>query len=216
MTLFTANINAIRSRLLTHQHTVNYRNEFGNTALFHQTNPEIIKLLFEAGANINLLNHSGIPCFSLALPAPAMQLMIDYGADITMSFKYLNTSLHNQDDVQTVKLLLNNGANINALDDMFNTPLHYIEDDKCIAYLIEQGADLTILNVDDETPAQANFYMKDYLRKRAVIRIQKWSKQLRWYRLNRLVKTRKFCEWWYAPENTGGKIARKRLGNIIT
>ena len=45
--------------------------------------------------------------------------------------------------------------------------------------------------------------------------IKNFMRACRWRRLAKLSKTRAFCEWFYAPQNIGGLIAKKELAVII-
>jgi len=49
----------------------------------------------------------------------------------------------------------------------------------------------------------------------SVRRIVQILRKAKWYRLARITKTRAFCEWWYHPDNPGGKLLKKRLGLFI-
>ncbi len=35
------------------------------------------------------------------------------------------------------------------------------------------------------------------------------------YKLYSLTKKKEFCEWWYHPENIGGRLIKQRLTNMF-
>jgi hypothetical protein len=37
----------------------------------------------------------------------------------------------------------------------------------------------------------------------------------KWYKLSCLVKTKAFCEWYYAPDNIGGQISKRRIAHLF-
>jgi len=50
---------------------------------------------------------------------------------------------------------------------------------------------------------------------RKLARIQNFCRSLRTRKLLRLSKTRKFCEWFYHPENYGGRWAKATLRRLV-
>jgi hypothetical protein len=45
--------------------------------------------------------------------------------------------------------------------------------------------------------------------------IVNFLRKCKFYRLTRLCKTRAFCEWYYHPDNIGGKISKKKIEKIF-
>jgi hypothetical protein len=59
-------------------------------------------------------------------------------------------------------------------------------------------------------------YRQDYIydiiiRREATRVIMLAMRKCKWYRLARLVRSKVFCEWYYAPENTGGLLLKKLI-----
>jgi antitoxin component YwqK of YwqJK toxin-antitoxin module len=50
--------------------------------------------------------------------------------------------------------------------------------------------------------------------KKSVMKIYYTLKKAKWIRLANFTKTKTFNEWWYSPDNPGGKLAKKKLLNI--
>ena len=134
------NIEDIISILDKNPQLINYQFGDNESSLLHQScfykKPEIIKLLIEKGADVNLISHDSTP----------------------LGFASFNTCF------ECIKILLANGANINGTDSMMKIPLMYaltksnelfsktnlnnntIEDKNSyidiIKYLINKGSDL--------------------------------------------------------------------------
>lgn len=134
------NIDDIISTLDKNPGLINYQFGDNESSLLHQScfykKPEIIKLLIEKGADVNLISHDSTP----------------------LGFASFNTCF------ECIKILLANGANINGTDSMLKIPLMYAltksaelfsktnlnnntNEDKnsyidIIKYLINKGSDL--------------------------------------------------------------------------
>jgi hypothetical protein len=57
-------------------------------------------------------------------------------------------------------------------------------------------------------------FSKDYVlgyEKKYILIILRTLRKAKWIRLVKLTKTKAFNEWWYHPDNYGGKIAKKKL-----
>jgi hypothetical protein len=56
-------------------------------------------------------------------------------------------------------------------------------------------------------------YVMGYPKKRLLI-ILRTLRKTKWLRLAKLCRTKSFNEWWYAPDNPGGKITKKKLSQL--
>jgi len=52
--------------------------------------------------------------------------------------------------------------------------------------------------------------------KKVALRMLYLLRKLKWIRLARLVKTKAFIEWWYSPDNYGGKFSKKSMLEVYT
>ena len=84
-----------------------------------------------------------------------IRLLIDKGADVNVKDDNENTPLHLSTNRKISELLIGQGADVNAKDYSGGTPLHSIifnEDKDLVALLITNGADLNSMNEDGQTP----------------------------------------------------------------
>ncbi len=114
---------------------VNARNEYGQTPLMiasgWNSNPEIVQLLIDNGANINGRDIGGSTPLMYASQHTSnpevIQLLIDSGANINGRDKngytpLMYASAHNFNP-EVIQLLINNGANIDAMRENRDTAL---------------------------------------------------------------------------------------------
>lgn len=109
---------------------VNVKNSRGRTSLHIAADKgayEIVKLLIDAGANVNILDKYGYTPLSDALSyADIVKALLDAGADINLGRNERFPLLHLATGMaydQTIPLLVNAGADINDKDILGNTPL---------------------------------------------------------------------------------------------
>ena len=98
---------------------------------FHESNYHVIKMLLDAGANVNARNESG-------------------GTALMIAVSHRHP--------ETIRLLLNAGANVNAKDDEGHTALMsavHSENPETIKLLLDAGADATVQAKDGETALTA-------------------------------------------------------------
>ena len=86
-----------------------------------------------------------------------IRLLIDKGADVNVKDDNENTPLHLSTNKNIAELLISNGADVNAKDWSGETPLHRIISNEdlqldIIKLLIEKGADVNAKDEDDSTP----------------------------------------------------------------
>ena len=126
---------------------VDWRDRTGNAALTSAStkgNTEIVKLLIDAGANVNETNNFGYPYFATAIGSGQLEI---------------------------VKLYISAGANVNIRDNKRQTPLMFatFEDTPNLAIiklLLDSGADVNVTNVYRQTAL-------DYARRRGHLAVVK-------------------------------------------
>lgn len=116
----------------------------------------IIKLLLQAGANVNQYNKNGgrtsLHWAALQNNQQNLQLLLDFGADVNQADHYGVTALHHaalQDNSNAITFLLAHGAHVNAVDNLGNTPL--FESGESIQLLINAKADVNHRNNHEDT-----------------------------------------------------------------
>lgn len=134
------------------------------------SNPAVIKVLLEAGANVNSRNRLGATAIFLAVAlnskpeVPAA--LLDAGADVNIRNIEGFTPLHGKpfgdfspylfNNIAAMSMLLNAGADVNARSENGSTPLHTAaagsDNPDIITFLLDAGADGTAVNDDLQTP----------------------------------------------------------------
>ncbi|MGD1911127.1 MAG: ankyrin repeat domain-containing protein [Rivularia sp. (in: cyanobacteria)] len=180
--------------LLSHQANVNAKDKFGNTPLhlisqINQKNSDylgikylinnrikfkyknekrrlnIVKLLVDKGANIDIKNNRGYTPLHLGAKEHhkyIVEYLIQKGAKIderaTSNAKTpLMLAAKGFSNISIIQLLIENGANVNAKDKDGETPLHIAgmntnKNNDIIQLLVKSGADINAKNNNGETP----------------------------------------------------------------
>ena len=85
-----------------------------------------------------------------------VKLLIDAGADVNLRNSFLMTPLHKvisrHDGISIVELLINKGADINAQNASLEIPLHQASSVELITLLLEAGSHLEALDAFNQTP----------------------------------------------------------------
>lgn len=147
----------------------NIRSKYGDTALtrainHHDADLEIIRMLLEAGADVNLADGEKRPPLFYALnnqSPEAVRMLIETGADIswkttTNGTTMLMHALRKKNNIDTIKLLVEHGADINATTEGENNTVlmyaaRYHPDPEVLHYLIQSGAKVSQKNSNGET-----------------------------------------------------------------
>jgi ankyrin repeat protein len=115
---------------------VNYKNEYGTTALMQVTamgDLETTKMLIDRGADVNARNSTGqspliTACLCYGNNTPIVKLLLAHNADVNAANKDGETPLITEliklsSSAETAKMLIDAGANVNAKDAKGQTPL---------------------------------------------------------------------------------------------
>jgi ankyrin repeat protein len=138
------------------------RTEFGNTALHYAArygSPKHIKILLEAGANVNAFNLSGsTPLIAASESTKNVEVLLEGGADIHAQNRLGDTALFYAsyaEDPINVKKLLKAGADVNWRNNANWTPLHYaarIGHPSVVKALLNAGANVDSRSKNGVTP----------------------------------------------------------------
>lgn len=128
-------------------------------------NKSMIKLLYEAGADINVVDDSTSPLTAAALNNcfDNMNYLIELGADVNLQDQNGSTTLmllSQFDRIDSAKILIENGADVNLKDNKGMTVLMYAcyyGNIKYAKFLIENGAKI---NIQDNIGNTALTYAK--------------------------------------------------------
>lgn len=135
-------------------------------AVFNE-NIEIIKLLIDRGAKVNLRNKDGNTALNISTlintDIEIIKLLLNSAADPNIGDLAKNTPLHRATKPEIAEILIDSGASIDAKNSSGNTPLHNavlrffgVTTDSLnfIKTLIDSGADTNIKNNLGFTPPQ--------------------------------------------------------------
>ena len=117
-------------------------------------NPEIVKALIDAGANINAKNGGGWTALMFAVTKPEIaKVLIAAGANVNAKNNFGSTVLmiavrDDASNLNVIKELISAGANVNAKDDLGSTALMKTDKPEIIKILANAGANV---NAKDDT-----------------------------------------------------------------
>lgn len=144
---------------------VNKANQFKESLLLRAcrlNNYKIVKLLVDAGADVNQACNSGNTPLHEAQTLKIAKLLIEKGANVNSKGNIGNTPLHTTDSSDIAKLLIENGAEINAKNKYQWEPVRYAVEYKNIpltATLVKNGADINHKDYRGWTPIFALAYL---------------------------------------------------------
>ncbi|WP_353280158.1 ankyrin repeat domain-containing protein [Wolbachia endosymbiont (group A) of Phasia obesa] len=123
---------------------------------------EMVELLIEKGANINMVSEDGPTLLHYAAAfsdkREVVELLIKEGANVDAVNKVKNTPLHAaalSGKREVVEFLIEKGANINAVNESKNTPLHAATlsgKREVVELLIGEGAHIDAIDDNGNTP----------------------------------------------------------------
>uniref|UniRef100_A0AAT9UR03 Ankyrin repeat containing protein n=1 Tax=Apapanepox virus TaxID=3049969 RepID=A0AAT9UR03_9POXV len=113
--------------LISYGAIVDAKNRIGNTPLMYASNPCIVKLLLEKGADPNTSNDNGFTPLHTAVNTHSLEttsILLSYGVTVDAKDYEGNTPLmYGLSYPDVVKLLLQKGANPNVVNNKGHTPL---------------------------------------------------------------------------------------------
>jgi len=133
--------------------SANVADDRGITALMYAAevgSPDAMRLLIDAGADVNAQNAFGSTALMWSVADPAkVRLLLDHGADVNTVAKSGRSALvvaaFTNPSAEVVKLLLAKGAKTAVMDRMHVTPLNaatFGNDTATVRLLLEAGADI--------------------------------------------------------------------------
>ena len=122
----------------------NINEQFINASLYGYL--DVVKLLIELGANINIWNNRAIITASYAGHLDMIKLLIDYGADIRAQYNQSIISASCNGHLSIVKLLIELGADVRAQNNQAIVYASCWGHLPVVKLLIESGADIHAQN----------------------------------------------------------------------
>lgn len=122
--------------------------------------PELLEVLFQAGASKDIFDQNGNNLLHLCHKAPAVATLIKHGADVNAEGSDGNSPLHVVRSVECAELLIASKAGVNDVNDKGQTPLHTCimrgmirdPDIAVVKLLVDNGADLNAVDKDGRRP----------------------------------------------------------------
>jgi cytohesin len=132
--------------------------ELGRTALWlgaNEGHAAAVKVLLQAGADVNKADDDGFAPLSVAASAPIAKMLIERGADLNATNTFGQTALwravEDGDRAGVVEALLQAGADVNKADDDGDPPLPFATTATIVTMLIERGASVNAVNTFGRT-----------------------------------------------------------------
>jgi ankyrin repeat protein len=152
------------SNYLNSEGDVNKANQFKESLLFRAceaNNYKIVKLLIDAGANVNQACNSGDTPLHKAQTLTIAKLLIEKGAKVNSKGNIGNTPLHTTKSSDIAKLLIENGAKVNAKNNYQWESMRYAVENMnmpLIAILAKNNANINNKDYRGWTPIFALAY----------------------------------------------------------
>jgi ankyrin repeat protein len=118
---------------------------------------ELMKVLLEAGADVNVTDFQGRTPLSLVMYTPPINPQTK--RVIRLPIGTVAKNLDDRQSVEAVELLLKYGANVNQVDDAGRTPMSYSNSARIAKRLIEAGARL---DLKDKEGLNARHWLRNY------------------------------------------------------
>jgi serine/threonine-protein phosphatase 6 regulatory ankyrin repeat subunit B len=122
----------------------------------------VLKLLLDAGANVNAVNSDGKTALHLASYeeiTASVKLLVEHNADLSIADQNGSTALHEAvDKAEIVEVLLDKGTEVDVLNNEGQTPLFRAVNRggvESFEMLLKHGADLWTTDKDGSTPLHA-------------------------------------------------------------
>jgi len=180
----------------------------------------VVRLLIEAGADVNLKNKYGDTLLHYQTTNERVaRVLIKAGANVNLR-TYLNqTPLHCQRDEGFMKVLIEAGVDVNAKNYLGNTSLLFQNDKRVIRLLIESGANVNEINNYGNIfvcRRIVGIVVKDM----ASEKITRFIRNCKWLKLYRLTRTFAFNKWYCGEDDgngggTGRKVDHKRIMDAV-
>lgn len=120
------------------------------TLLFKDIPIDVVKFLLESGADVNIKNDKGQTAFFKN--SVARSLLVEYGSNINEKDNDGRNVLTYVGNEELLVDMIASGADVNALDIYGRTPIFYHDLKEFIEPLVEAGADIHIVDNEGRTP----------------------------------------------------------------
>lgn len=125
---------------------VNLFSRNGCTALhvWARKSLRIVKLLVEAGADMNVVTDSGMSVLSATIWQDIFEYLIDRGINVNLVNDQGQTIMHERLKPKYLHMVIKAGGNVHARDKAGRTPIFCYTCDESITHLINAGADVHV------------------------------------------------------------------------
>jgi hypothetical protein len=97
------------------------------------------------------------------------------------------------------------------------TFLFFADNSEIVIFLLNQGVDPHVKDKYTHLTATQGSSLEYVIKKwLSAKRILRFLRNCYWYRLDKLVRSKVFCEWYYAPENIGGIRIKNRILEMVS
>ena len=158
------NLDAVKNILSQDASLANSPDENGNCPVslaLSGANTELVRLLIQKGADVNLKNNYGFTPLHIAADKNQIEIgkiLIEAGADLNAVSRYQTTPIFNaieKGNIGFVELLIQKGADINFQSPIFGCPIHravYRDNTDILKLLIKNAANVEVVDPNGRTP----------------------------------------------------------------